>query len=85
MNKILFAIGLFFFGYVTSQMISDNKNLAIKQAHAQISEIDRYRILGELVFEHAVIDIIMDKCMVDVKKVDDNISQGKVLCDKKKF
>ena len=85
MNKILFAIGLFFFGYVTSEIINDNKNLAIKQARAQISEIDRYRILGELVFEHAVIDIIMDQCMVDVKKVDDNISQGKVLCDKKKF
>ena len=84
MNKILFAIGLFFFGYVTSEIINDNKNLAIKQARAQISEIDRYRILGELVFEHAVIDIIMDQCMVDVKKVDDNISQGKVLCDKKK-
>ena len=85
MNKILFAIGLFFFGYVTSEIINDNKNLAIKQARAQISEIDRYRILGELVFEHAVIDIIMDQCMVDVKKVDDNISQGKVLCDKRKF
>jgi hypothetical protein len=85
MNKILFAIGLFFFGYVTSEIINDNKNLAIKQAHAQISEIDRYVIRGELVFEHAVIDIIMDQCMVDVKKVDDNISQGKVLCDKRKF
>ena len=66
MNKILFSIGLFFLGYVTSEIVNDNKNLTIKQAHAQISEIDRYRILGELVFEHAVIDIIIYQCMVDV-------------------
>ena len=85
MKTVLFGIALFIFGYITSEVINRDKSFANNQSNAQISDIERYRILGEVVFEHAVIDIIMNNCMVDVEKVDDNISQGKVLCDKRKF
>ena len=85
MKTVLFGIALFIFGYITGEVINRDKSFANNQSNAQISDIERYRILGEVVFEHAVIDIIMNNCMVDVEKVDDNISQGKVLCDKRKF
>ena len=85
MKTVLFVIALFIFGYITSEVINRDKSFANNQSIAQISDIERYRILGEVVFEHAVIGIIMNNCMVDVEKVDDNISQGKVLCDKRKF
>jgi hypothetical protein len=85
MKAVLFGIAIFIFGYITSEVINQDKSFSNNQSIAQISDIERYRILGEVVFEHAVIDIIMNNCMVDVEKVDDKISQGKVLCDKRKF
>ena len=85
MKTVLFGIGIFILGYITSEAINQDKSFSNNQSIAQISDIERYRILGEVVFEHAVIDIIMNNCMVDVEKVDNKISKGKVLCDKRKF
>ena len=85
MKTVLFGIAIFIFGYITSEVINRDKSFSNNQSIAQISDIERYRILGEVVFENAVIDIIMNNCMVDVEKVDDKISQGKVLCNKRKF
>ena len=69
MKTVLFGIALFIFGYITSEVINRDKSFAYNQSIAQISDIERYRILGEVVFEHAVIENIIIKVKKNLKNI----------------
>ena len=65
MNKILLFLTIFSFGYVTSDLLRDNKINLIGEVKAEVAGMDSYDLRYDYDFKRAVRKVVEKYCEVE--------------------